>query len=140
MSIKIFIDTNIYMNSIENRDNGVSKSLLIFLKQTDVALYLNDLSILNIHYLTRKSTHRDEIKKRLKTILEEQNIVSIDKFIIEAALDSDFNDFEDGVQYFCAKRAGAELIITDNKNDFVNSDIKVMTAKEFVQTYMSSIG
>ena len=137
MSIKIFIDTNIYMNSIENRDNGISKSVLLFLKKTDVELYLNDLSIINTHYLTRKSTHRDEIKKRLKTILEEQNLVSIDKFIIEDALDSDFNDFEDGVQYFCAKRAGAELIISDNTKDFKNSDIRVMTAKEFAQAYMS---
>ncbi|MCX6074257.1 MAG: PIN domain-containing protein [Campylobacterales bacterium] len=137
MSIKIFIDTNIYMNSIENRDNGISKSVLLFLKKTDVELYLNDLTIINTHYLTRKSTHKDEIKKILKTILEEQNLVSIDRFIIEDALNSDFKDFEDGVQYFCAKRAGAELIITDNTADFKNSDIRVMTAKEFTQNYMA---
>lgn len=137
MSLKIFIDTNIYMNSIEDRDDGISKSVLIFLQQTDVELYLNDLSIINIHYLTRKSTQRDEIKKRLKTILEEQNIVSIDRFIIEEALDSNFKDFEDGVQYFCAKRAGADLIISDNKTDFMYSDIKVMSAKEFAQQYMN---
>lgn len=137
MSLKIFIDTNIYMNSIEDRDNGISKSVLVFLQQTDVELYLNDLSIINIHYLTRKSTQKDEIKKRLKTILEEQNIVSIDRFIIEESLDSNFKDFEDGVQYFCAKRAGADLIISDNKTDFIHSDIRVMTAKEFAQAYMS---
>jgi predicted nucleic acid-binding protein len=134
---KDFYRYKYYINSIENRDNGISKSVLLFLKKTDVELYLNDLSIINTHYLTRKSTHRDEIKKRLKTILEEQNLVSIDRFIIEDALDSDFNDFEDGVQYFCAKRAGAELIITDNTTDFKNSDIRVMTAKEFAQAYMS---
>lgn len=137
MSIKIFIDTNIYINAIENRDNGVSKSVLLFLKKTEVELYLNDLSIINTHYITRKSIHRDEIKKRLKTILEEQNLVSIDKFIIEEALDSDFNDFEDAVQYFCAKRAGADLIISDNKTDFKNSDTRVMTAKEFAKEYMA---
>lgn len=38
MSLKIFIDTNIYMNSIEDRDNGISKSVLVFLQQTDVEL------------------------------------------------------------------------------------------------------
>lgn len=137
MSIKIFIDTNIYINAIENRDNGISKSVLLFLKKTEVELYLNDLSIINTHYITRKSIHRDEIKKSLKTILEEQNLVSIDKFIIDEALDSDYNDFEDGVQYFCARRAGADLIISDNKTDFKNSDIRVMTAKEFAQQYMN---
>ncbi len=136
MSLKIYIDTNIYINSIENRDNGISKEVLIFLKKTDAELYLNDLSIINIHYNTRKSTHRDEIAKRLRVILNEQDLISIDRFIIEDSLDSEFKDFEDGVQYFCAKKVDSELIITDNKKDFKNSDIKVMTAKEFYDAYI----
>jgi predicted nucleic-acid-binding protein len=76
----------------------------LFLKQINADSYVNDLSIMNIHYLTRKSTNREKIANSLRTILEEQNIVSIDRDIIEDALDSDFKDFEDGVQYFCAKR------------------------------------
>ena len=136
MSIKIFIDTNIFMNSIENRDSWISKEILLFLKRINADSYLNDLSIINIYYITRKSTNREKIKEVLKTILYEQNIVSIDQEIIENALNSNFKDFEDGVQYFCAKKIEADLIITDNKTDFINSDIKVMTAKEFAEKYM----
>ncbi len=136
MSIKIFIDTNIFMNSIENRDSWISKDILLFLKRINADSYLNDLSIINIYYITRKSTNREKIKEVLKTILYEQNIVSIDQEIIENALNSNFKDFEDGVQYFCAKKIEADLIITDNKTDFINSDIKVMTAKEFAEKYM----
>ncbi len=136
MSIKIFIDTNIFMNSIENRDSWISKEILLFLKRINADSYLNDLSIINIYYITRKSTNREKIKVSLETILAEQNIVSIDREIIENALNSNFKDFEDGVQYFCAKRIEADLIITDNKSDFINSDIKVMTAKEFTEKYI----
>lgn len=136
MSIKIFIDTNIFMNSIENRDSWISKDILLFLKRINADSYLNDLSIINIYYITRKSTNREKIKVSLETILAEQNIVSIDREIIENALNSNFKDFEDGVQYFCAKRIEADLIITDNKSDFINSDIKVMTAKEFTEKYI----
>ena len=136
MSIKIFIDTNIFMNSIENRDSWISKDILLFLKRINADSYLNDLSIINIYYITRKSTNREKIKVSLETILAEQNIVSIDREIIENALNSNFKDFEDGVQYFCAKKIEADLIITDNKTDFINSDIKVMTAKEFAEKYM----
>lgn len=136
MSIKIFIDTNIFMNSIENRDSWISKEILLFLKRINTDSYLNDLSIINIYYITRKSTNREKIKVSLETILAEQNIVSIDREIIENALNSNFKDFEDGVQYFCAKRIEADLIITDNKSDFINSDIKVMTAKEFTEKYI----
>ena len=94
------------------------------------------MSIINIHYLTRKSTNRAKIKKILKIILNEQNLISIDKFIIENSLDSEFKDFEDGVQYYCARRINADVIITDNKKDFKASSIRVMTAKEFYEEFI----
>lgn len=136
MSLKIYIDTNIYINSIENRDNNISKKVLFFLKNTDTILYINDISIINIHYITRKTTHRDEIEEKLKVILEEHELVSIDKYIIKNSFDSDFKDFEDAIQYFCAKKVNADLIITDNTKDFKNSDIKILSAKEFYENYI----
>jgi len=135
MSLKIFIDTNIYINAIENRDSWISKELLIFLSKTNSSVYLNDLTIINIHYITRKSIKREEISKSIKIIIEEHNLVSIGKDIILNSLNSNFKDFEDWVQFFCAKEIWADIIITDNKKDFINSDIKVLSAKEFSDYY-----
>ena len=137
MSVKIYIDTNIYLNSILNRDKNISRDMFIFLSEMDVELYLNDLSIMNIHYIIRKKFDRDFIKKELKMIQSEHNLVSIDREIIENALDSEFKDFEDGVQYYCAKRVNADVIITDNIKDFKLSDIKVMSAKEFHNEFIT---
>jgi len=136
MSLKVYIDTNVYLNSIENRDKEVSKNVLAFLAQKDVQLYLNDLSIINIHYIAKKKRTREEITQILKTILRRQEIISIDKHIIENSLDSEFKDFEDGVQYFCARRVDADLIITSNKKDFAHSEIEVLTPLEFYNEYM----
>lgn len=136
MSLKVYIDTNVYLNSIENRDEEVSKNVLAFLAQKDVQLYLNDLSIINIHYISKKKRTREEITQILKIILRKQEVVSIDKHIIENSLDSEFKDFEDGVQYFCAKRVNADLIITSNKKDFTHSEIEVLTPLEFHNEYM----
>ena len=136
MSLKVYIDTNVYLNSIENRDKGVSKSVLAFLAQKDIQLYLNDLTIINVHYIAKKNRTREEITQILKVILKKQEIVSIDKEIIYSSLDSEFKDFEDGVQYFCAKRVDADLIITSNKKDFAHSKIKVLTPLEFYSEYM----
>ncbi len=136
MTLKIYIDTNVYINSIENRDKGISKNLLAFLTQKDIRLYLNDLSIINIHYIAKKNRTREEITQILKIILKKQEIISIDKFIIEDSLNSEFKDFEDGVQYFCARRIDADLIITSNKKDFTHSEIEVLTPLEFYDNYM----
>jgi len=96
----------------------------------------NDISIINIHYIAKKKRTREEITQILKVILKKQNIVSIDKDIIISSLDSEFKDFEDGVQYFCAKKIDADLIITSNKKDFAHSEIKVLTPLEFYSEYM----
>ena len=136
MSLKIYIDTNVYINSIENRDKNISKRVLAFLVQKDIQLYLNDLSIINIYYITKKHRTREEMSHILKVILSKQKIVSIDRYIIENSMDSEFKDFEDGVQYFCAMRIDADLIITSNKKDFVHSEIEVMTPVEFYEKYM----
>jgi len=136
MSTKIYIDTNIYLNSILNRDDNISKEVLSFLSEVEVELYLNDLSIMNIHYIIQKKLDRDDVKSELKIIQNEHSLVSITKEIINNALDSQFKDFEDGVQYFCAKSVEAELIITDNLKDYKYSDIRVISAKDFYESYV----
>ena len=136
MSIKVYIDTNVYLNSLQERDEGISKKVLTFLEARDIKIFVNDLSIINIHYITRKSIHRELIKTELKKILSKHGLVPIDRFIIENSLDSEFKDFEDGVQFFCAKRVEADLIITNNPKDFKESDIKIMTPLEFYNEYI----
>jgi predicted nucleic acid-binding protein len=72
----------------------------------------------------------------LKKILSLHGLVSIDKTIIEMSLESVFGDFEDAVQYYCAKKIGADLILTSNEKDFIHSDIKVMTPVAFFSEYI----
>lgn len=136
MTIKAYVDTNVYLNSIENRDDKISFKVLTFLEERGIKIFVNDLSIINIHYITRKSIARDLIKIELKKILSKHGLVPIDRFIIENSLDSSFKDFEDGVQYFCAKRVEADIIITNNPKDFKHSEIKVFTPLEFYNEYI----
>lgn len=136
MNLKVYIDTNIYINSILNRDNGISQDILIFLKNAGVDIYINDISIINIHYIIRKYIDKITVKEELKTIRNEHILVSADGKIIDNALMSNYKDFEDAIQYFCAKKVNSDLIITDNQKDFIHSDIKVMTAKEFYGIFL----
>ncbi len=140
MSLRIYIDTNIYLSAILNRDQGISKEIFSFLAGADVALYLNDISIVNIHYIIKKSFDREGIVEELRTIQRENSLVSVSEEIIENALDSRFKDFEDAIQYFCAKKIDAELIITDNVRDFKYSDIRIISAKDFYKEYMEPRG
>lgn len=63
------------------------------------------------------------------------NVCTVDKETIEKGLNSEFNDFEDAVQYFTALQANCSIIITRNGKDFKNATLPVMSDEE----YLSSI-
>ena len=52
---------------------------------------------------------------------------------LQASLGQQVRDFEDMLQFQCAKAGGCEIIVTNNKCDFDEfSDLPVMTADEFL--------
>ena len=57
-----------------------------------------------------------------------------DKIIGLALNDSDFEDFEDGLQYFTAIENGQDCIITRNLKDYKKSRIPVMNAEQYLKT------
>ena len=138
MSLKVFIDTNVFLDSYLERDNGVAKELFNFLETNAMEIYLNDISIINIAYIIRKKFSKDEIKEKIDLILSQYKVICASEKIILDANRSEFKDFEDGVQYFCAKESDIDLIITSNKKDFKMSDIEVLTPIEFSLLYIDS--
>jgi hypothetical protein len=64
------------------------------------------------------------------------SVLSLDEKIVELALnESDFKDFEDGLQYYTALENDLDAIITRNLKDFRKAIISVMTADQYLQTY-----
>nr|WP_205943630.1 hypothetical protein [Pedobacter cryophilus] len=56
----------------------------------------------------------------------------MDDKIIDLALNSDFKDFEDDIQYYSAIENKLDIIITRNIKDFKLSKIPVLTAKDYL--------
>ena len=138
MSLKIYIDTNIFLNAILNRDNNISKKVLSFLDDRGFDIILNDISIINIHYYVQKDYNFDIAKQYIQTLLDEYTIISATDRILSLALNSNFKDFEDAVQYFCAKEYQSDLIITNDKKGFKNSEIETISANDFYFKYVEN--
>jgi len=135
VSLKFYIDTNIFLNSYFNRDDHISTKVLLFLEKRGVEIYINDITVVNIAYILRKKFTADNIKQKINTLITKYSVICAQQSIIKQSNDSVFKDFEDGVQYFCAKVADVDLIITDNIDDFQHSEIEVVTAKQFYEKY-----
>lgn len=56
----------------------------------------------------------------------------MDDEVVEKAINSDFKDFEDAMQYFSALASNCNIIITRNEKDFKNAMIPVMNAESYL--------
>ena len=61
------------------------------------------------------------------------SVLNVNDSIINKALESEFKDFEDAIQYFTAIENNMDCIITRNVKDYQNSIIPVYTPTELLE-------
>lgn len=74
-----------------------------------------------------------EANNAIKILLGKLAVITEDKGVVEQAISSNFTDFEDAVQFYAAKSANADFIITRNTKDYTQSTISVLTAEHFLR-------
>ena len=98
----------------------------------EYALHLCSLSVTNIYYSLRKVLTHEERINALDALCEVIDVLAVDKRVIVDALHSGWKDFEDSVQYHCAKsNPMISGIITRNVKDFQLSDIEIIDSLTF---------
>ena len=61
--------------------------------------------------------------------------VFLDRNVIADSVALRANDFEDAIQYYSAKKIGADYIVTNNIKDFGFSDIDVVKPIDFLRIH-----
>jgi len=131
-----FIDSDVLLDVILNRPAfyNLSAQILSLQLNNGFALCTSVHALLNVHYFAKKHLGSEGVKEAIKLLTEQLQIISEDVTIINLAISSDFKDFEDAVQFYAAKSAGADAIITRNIKDYKQSTIPVFTAEQFLRT------
>ena len=132
--MKLFLDTNVVVDSMKFREPYVRAIVPIFqMGQVGIhQLVISDLTFANVAYLTKKGLSLFEWYNLLCELRSNVQIVPIGETSVDAALKLRSKDFEDALQYFSAKEADVDCIITRNKKDFNFSDIPVLDPIEFI--------
>ena len=135
--IKVFIDTNIFLDILCKREQFVDDALSIFDMAVDnqIELLISDLSIANIKYITRKEIPIDKFYDLIKTFRPIFTIVPLGADVIDKALDLRANDFEDALQYFSAVQANADCLVTRNIKDYGFAKMEVLDSQTFLAKY-----
>ncbi len=136
---KLFVDSDIILDLLAQREPYYIHAAKLFtlIDQRKVIAFTSPLVFANLHYLLKKQTSNVAALKNLRKLKTLINILPIDERVIEQSLNSEFNDFEDAIQYFTAVNNGITLIITRNKVDYKRSKINVLTAEEFLKTWVT---
>ena len=132
---KVFIDTNIIIDLLAEREPFYkdAQDLFTLSDKEEIHLCISSLSFANAYYSIAKHHKEVDAKKYLAKFKVLVTVLALEDKAIELALASEFNDFEDGLQYFTAMDNDADIIITRNKKDFKNAKIPVLTAGEYLK-------
>ena len=137
----IFLDTNVLIDFFADRKPFSIEAARLFnysIKKK-INLYISAVSYNNIYYILRQSCSHIETIKMLTELNEWTVIIDVSKEIINKSLKSDFRDFEDAIQYNCAKSLKKiDFIVTRDTKDFKTSSLPILTPKEAV-TLIESI-
>ena len=133
--MKVFIDTNVIVDALTKREPFYEDSLEV-IRSCDMGQnegLLASHTLTNTYYLMRKDYTEEARRDVLLDLTEMFTVIGVDKEKLQAALNNtDFLDFEDGVQYECATVSNVDVIVTRDVKHFANSQIKVMTPHDFI--------
>jgi len=129
----IFLDTNVLIDFFADRKPFSLNAAKLFdysLKRK-INIYISAISYNNIYYIIRQSLSHSETIKLLTEISEWTNVIDLTKDIINKSLKSDLKDFDNAIQYNCAKSLKKiDCIVTRNTKDFKTSSLPILTPKE----------
>jgi predicted nucleic acid-binding protein len=135
---KIFLDTNIVVDLLSKREPYYQEAAELFslADKQKSDLFISALSFANLIYILLRQRSQEDTRSILRKLKLFVSVLNLDDKIISLALsDDEFEDFEDGLQYYSAVENEIDIIISRNLKDFKNSKLLVMTAGQFLLSY-----
>jgi predicted nucleic acid-binding protein len=130
---RFFLDTNVIVDFLADKKPFAEAAghLFSLALEKKLEIYCAAISFNNIYYLMRQAHTHSTTVGLLNEIFEMTEIISVGEKIIGQSLKSDFRDFEDAIQYYCAQSIiGMDGIITRNTKDFKKSRLPVLSPSE----------
>lgn len=148
--MKVFLDTNIFLEYFERRREyqAVDKLLSAVedgkLKAVVSVGYVYTLAYLVRVELKRQGIHRPEqtlrLRSTLNTVMSMVTAVGLShKQLSQGINDLAFDDVEDSFQYQCAIQNKCDVLVTINLRDYANADtakMEILSPAEFVEKFM----
>ena len=132
--MKFFLDTNVLIDFILERPLFYQPAAMIisYAVERKIEVCVSALSVVTANFICveRCKMPLDVYRLKMNFLRDIIDICSVDSSDIYRSYDSNWKDFEDGVQYFSAMRANVDYLVTRNVKDFEECDAKVISVDE----------
>ena len=132
--MKILIDANVALDVLLEREPFyITGAQLLGLSKGGIELFISASTITDIYYIIRKEHKSKETSAALvKNLLISVDVAAVTGREIRRAIDLDWGDFEDAVQYAAGEAISVDYIVTRNTSDFVSASLPVVTPNELL--------
>ena len=133
---KVFVDTDVVLDLLAARipHFHFSAVLFTFAEMKKLELYTTPLILANTFYILRKQLGNDSAKNAIRKLRILLHVIDSTESVIAKALNSDFSDFEDAIQYYTALEYQIPVILTRNIRDYKKADVIVQTPESYLVT------
>ena len=136
---KILIDTNVTLDILLRRQGYINANIIFSLAEHNkIVCYLSATTITDIFFLSKNDLGKQSAKEALKDLLQVFKPATVTDCHIYQALDLNWNDFEDSVQFAVGESLTVDYIVTRNTKDFSSSNIPVITPEQFIDIMINS--
>ena len=136
MSNPIFVDADIILDLLCKREPFYPYAAEIFTQADSgiITLVTTSVVLTNVFYILRKATGSIKAREYMRKLRILVGVLSVGEKIIDLALNSEFTDFEDAIQYFTARENHIGTLLTRNVKDYKARDLLVQTPEEYLKS------
>jgi predicted nucleic acid-binding protein len=135
--MNVFLDTNVVLDVLAKRQPFHDEAARIWAlaERGRISALVSAVSVTHIYYIGRKLSSHAQAMDMLRKLRSVARLVSCDAAVVNRAIDAAFSDFEDAVQFFSARAANADNLVTRDIDHFPDDELPVLTPKAFLAAH-----
>jgi predicted nucleic acid-binding protein len=132
--MKILIDANVALDVLlERKPFYVSGVRVLGLSKGGIELFISASTVTDIYYIASKELkNKNAALALLKNLLTSVNVAAVTDNEIHRAIDLNWSDLEDAVQYAAGETIAVDYLVTRNISDFTAALYPVVTPDELI--------
>ena len=132
--MKILVDANVALDVLlERQPFYITGSQILGLSKGGIELFISASTITDIYYIIhREQKSKEKSAALVKNLLTSVDVAAVTGSEIRRAIDLDWGDFEDAVQYAAGEAISVDYIVTRNISDFASASLPVVAPNELL--------